>query len=428
MLRPAAGEAPGSGSREAPPVSGPFGLRSRFGPASTVLLLAFAVAVMLSSRPSGPSLPLWGLVGVEVALPIWWSRDRSTPPAWSLGLFLAAAAALVAADPHSSSALVLVVIGTALAILRLPDRPAIAVAAISLAVGVLSGLRQRVEFGGNSGLLSVGAAYAVAYGALIASRQRMRHQWETERLLADLQDEHRRLEAAHAQLAQHAQDMAELAASEERNRIAREIHDVLAHALTVIIVQAEAAAVRLRTDPPGAADQVRTVAGLARQALQEARLSVAAIRADPGAAGLDSLRRLCQDATRLSGMRCDLSAEGEERPLPAPVALAAYRILQEALTNARRHGQAERVQVGVAFSARALTLTITDDGRAADTAEAVPGSGLRGMRERAQGIGGSLSAGPLPGHAGFCVRAELPLPEDAGREPEVAARTEGGAP
>jgi signal transduction histidine kinase len=138
------------------------------------------------------------------------------------------------------------------------------------------------------------------------------------------------------------------------------------------------------------------------------------VPADPGAGGLDALRRLCAEVTRLGDLRCDLEVRGPERPLPAPVAHAAYRILQEALTNARRHGGARRVSVECAFEEGAVALTVTDDGRGGGEAAVVPGSGLRGMRERAARAGGRLEAGPVPGGAGFRVRAELPLGDPAG--------------
>ena len=354
----------------------------------------------------------WPLVAIDAALTVWWARRREEPPTWSLVVAGVATAGLLALRPEIGAVLVLVLLTTGMAILRLPDRPAVILGAVSLGLMLLAGLRQRLQLGSDQGLISDVVGYSVAFGALISSRQRVRHQWETERLLAELAEEHRRLEEAHARLAAHARQVAELAASEERNRIAREIHDVLAHSLTAIIVQAEAATVRLRGGPEAAAEPVRTVAGLARAALQEARLSVAAIRADPGAAGAEALRRLCDDATRLGGIRCDLTTEGEEQALPAPVAHACYRILQEALTNARRHGQARSAEVCLMFADGRLTLTITDDGSGAASTSPLPGSGLQGMRERALGVGGSVSAGPVAG-GGFRVHAEFPL-ADAG--------------
>jgi len=424
-----------------------------FGPlrrsVSAVLLLAFAVVTARS--PGGlphPGLE-WPLMAIDVALPLWWSRMREVPPTWSLVTFTVVMAALLGAQPRAGGLMVLSLVGTALGILRLPDGRALAFGGAVATLALFAAIRERLQLGSVQGLVDMVVAYSVGFGALISSRQRTRHHWETERLLADLAEEHRRLGAAHARLAEHARSVAELAASEERGRIAREIHDVLAHALTAIIVQAEAASVRLRTDPPAASEQIQSLAALARGALQEARLSVAAIRANPGAAGMDVLRRLCADAERWSGMRCAFTVRGAQQPLPAPVAHAAYRILQEALTNAHRHGRAAEVEVSLAFGPGALTLTVDNDlpqpeGMAQSAAEgagepeagpeigpvatapfdapaqegsapavervgALPGSGLRGMRERAEGLGGHLRAGRAPG-GGFRVAAVLPLP------------------
>lgn len=405
------------------------------------MLLALGVFLAVGS---GARVPPVGLLagGVVVALPMAWSWRRTPPPTWTLWAFLTAAGALLALAPRVADLVILILLGTLLATTRLPDRPALWFACASLALALAAGLWQWLTLGGSHNLTTAATAYAVGYGVSVIRRQRTRHQWETERLLENLAEEHRRLEAVHARLAAQTHDLARLAATEERNRIAREIHDVLAHALTAIIVQAEAAAVRLGTDPPTAADQVQTVAHLARQALQEARLSVSAIRAEPGTAGLDVLRRLCQDAGRWANLDCTFTVTGSERPLPAAVALAAYRILQESLTNARRHGQAGRVDVSVALASAHLTLTVVDGGPAGEsggTAQAapsagsggtdpVPGSGLRGMRERAEALGGSLEAGRGPDGHGFRVRAVLPL---AAEEPEpvrAGSTEEGGAP
>lgn len=399
---------------------------ARPGSLSAVLLLAFALGTALTARDMAHPALGWPLVGAVVLLALWWSRTRADPPTWSLWAFAAAMAGLFAVEPRPGPLMALSLVGTAIGVQRLPDRSAATFGGAVAALALLAGARERLQLGSSRGLVDMVVTYSVGFGGLVTWRQRTRHHRETERLLAELAEEHRRLEAAHARLAEHARNVAELAASEERGRIAREIHDLLAHALTAIIVQAEAATVRLRTDPPAAAQQIHSLAALARSALQEARLSVAAIRADPGAAGVDALRRLCAEAERWSGMRCTFSLRGGERPLPAPVAHAAYRILQEALTNARRHGRATRVEVALTFGADLLTLAVDNDlpGQGAETpprdlgqsvgglqsAGAVPGSGLRGMRERAQSLGGSLEAGARAG--GFHVCASLPLPAD----------------
>ena len=390
--------------------------RGPLRPQAALLFVLFGLVVTLAGAPTRPPAFEWVALAAATALPVWWSLLGTAPPGWSLAVFLVAGAVLLAARLEMGGAVVFVLIGTGLASVALGDREALALWMISLGLALLAALRAWLQVRSPVALTTVVPSYAVAGGFVIAGRLRRRHQQETERLLADLESEHRRLEVAHAALAEHARRVAELSAAEERNRIAAEIHDVLAHALTAIIVQAEAAAIRLRADPAGAAGQVSAVAALARDALQEARLSVAAIRADPGAGGLDALRRLCDEATRLGGLRCTCGVEGPERPLPAPIAHAAHRVLQEALTNARRHGAAEHVTVACAFLPGTFALTVTDDGRGSGEAEVVPGSGLRGMRERAARADGRLQAGPLPAGPGFRVRVELPLPADASED------------
>jgi signal transduction histidine kinase len=372
-----------------------------------------ALALTFGLAQGGTPLPLayWIPFAAAGIIVVSWAPRSEGPPQAQLAIALALAA-LCALQAPRSAASELLLMGTAgTAFVRYNDtKRGVTWALIGLLIAEAATLRLLGTLPGPApAAWSILKDFVVFYALVVAGRQRRLRQRETERLLRELEADHARLEAAHARLQAYATHAAELAASEERNRLAREIHDVLAHTLTVIIVQADAAVVRLQTDAAGATEQVRTVARLARQALQEARLSVAAIRADPGAAGVDALRRLCEDAGRLAGLRCELRVEGTERPLPAPVALAAYRIVQEALTNARRHGGAEHAEVRLAFTDGAIELTVRDDGTGAPAAADGHGSGLRGMEERARGLGGAFAAGPAPGGLGFTVRAELPL-------------------
>ncbi len=379
-----------------------------------------ALALAFGLAQGGAPLPLafWIPFAAAGAIVVSWAPRTAGPPPAQLVLALAIAGVCAFQAPRSAASELLLMGTSGTAFVRYTDtKRAVTWAVVGLLIAETATLSLLGTFPGP-----LPAAWAilkdfVVFDALvIAGRQRRLRQRETERLLRELEADHARLEAAHARLQEYASHAAELAASEERNRLAREIHDVLAHTLTVIIIQADAAVVRLQSDAAGATEQVRTVARLARQALQEARLSVAAIRADPGAAGVDALRRLCEDAGRLAGLRCELRVAGEEQPLPAPVALAVYRITQEALTNARRHGMAERAEVCLTFAGEAVSLTVRDDGAGAPAPADGQGSGLRGMEERAQALGGSLSAGPAPEGRGFLVRAELPLTP---RVPEV---------
>jgi signal transduction histidine kinase len=200
--------------------------------------------------------------------------------------------------------------------------------------------------------------------------------------------------------------------AEEQARIARELHDIVAHALSVIIVQAGAADDAFERDPVGAREPVRAIDSAARAALADLRrvLGILQDTADyEPQPGLDQLDRLI-DRVRAAGLDISFEIEGSLRPLSAAVELSAFRIVQEALTNSLKHADAGHVHVRVLYGDR-LELEIRDDGHGdggsgADTS----GNGLVGMRERVALLGGVLSAGPVRG-GGYRVTAEIPIDE-----------------
>ncbi|MEV5437195.1 sensor histidine kinase [Streptomyces sp. NPDC052682] len=209
------------------------------------------------------------------------------------------------------------------------------------------------------------------------------------------------------------------AVSEERLRIARELHDVVGHHLSLINVQSAAALRRLRKDPAGGPERAEQALGAvkeaSREALRELRATLGVLRQAGEAAptapvpGLDRLGDLVESA-RLAGLDVRVHTDGPPGPpLPPEVDLAAYRIVQESLTNVARHSGATRVTVRTGRGPDALTLEITDDGRgpSSPVPGTAPGSGITGMRERARALGGALTAGPAP-DGGFTVRAVLP--------------------
>ncbi|MFC3998179.1 sensor histidine kinase [Nocardiopsis sediminis] len=207
-------------------------------------------------------------------------------------------------------------------------------------------------------------------------------------------------------------------ATEERLRIARELHDVIAHNISLINVQAGAAA--HGRDPDQAFAALDAIKRASKDTLRELRGTLGVLRqVDDAAAPLAppaSLARVGDLAaqTTEAGLPVRLREEGDAVPLPAPVDLAAYRIVQEALTNARRHAVASRAEVTVAYGPHGVSVQVDDDGRATPGAAAAPeGNGLRGMRERATALGGDFHAGPRP-EGGFRVRAVLPAPADDG--------------
>lgn len=200
--------------------------------------------------------------------------------------------------------------------------------------------------------------------------------------------------------------------AEERLRIARELHDVMAHTIASITVQAGVAADVLRDSPDQAIDALRTIRSASREALTELKATVGLLRqSGPAdglrapAPGLDQLDGLLDMVTG-AGMGTEVAVTGRPRPLPAAVDLTAYRIVQESLTNVLRHARATRTRVLIAYQADSVTVTVDDDGRGSDGVPA-DGYGLAGMRERAAALGGRLEAG-VAAEGGFRVQAWLP--------------------
>jgi signal transduction histidine kinase len=224
-----------------------------------------------------------------------------------------------------------------------------------------------------------------------------------------------------AELERARAELARRAVVEERLRLARELHDVVAHAISVIAVQSGVGAHVANTQPEEAAKALAAIEVTSRAALIELRRLLGVLRQEgepegslapvPGLADLDAL--LAEVAK--AGLAVRLRVEGTPSPLPAGVDLSAYRIVQEALTNVVKHAGPARAQVVVGYRDHAVTVEVTDDGRGvvAPTGDgpARVGHGLIGMRERVQVFGGDLEAGPRPG-GGFRVAARLPLAAD----------------
>ncbi len=205
--------------------------------------------------------------------------------------------------------------------------------------------------------------------------------------------------------------------AEERLRIARELHDVLAHTISAISVQAGLALDVLDDSPAQARAALGAIRASSRAAMTELKATVGMLRAGDDAsaprsppAGLDQLDQLLT-MVRDAGLHIEVAVTGEARPLPAAIDRAAYRIVQEALTNVVRHAGASCVSVAISYERAALTLMIADNGRDPASGQPAPlGHGLVGMTERAVLLGGRLQAGPRPG-GGFLVQAQLPTEE-----------------
>jgi signal transduction histidine kinase len=219
---------------------------------------------------------------------------------------------------------------------------------------------------------------------------------------------------------------AQRAVLRERTRIARELHDVVAHSMSVMVVQAGAARRTLERDPERAGEALLHIEATGRGALEEMRRLVGVLRQDgdegagipdesaarlpqPGIGEMPHLIRQCEEA----GLPVSLAVVGMERPLPSGVELVVYRVLQEALTNTMKHAGPARADVVLRYGDDQVALVVCDNGRGALSRppEALSGHGLTGMRERVALYGGSIDAGPRPG-GGFRVRAELPVTPD----------------
>lgn len=224
-------------------------------------------------------------------------------------------------------------------------------------------------------------------------------------------------------VALRAQEVAE-AVTAERLRIARELHDMVAHSIGIIAIQAGVGSRVMQTQPAEAREALRAIEATSRETLSGLRRTLVSLRqADRGATaseqsplapspGLADIERLAA-ATAGAEVRVDVSRTGEQRPVPADIGLSAYRIVQEALTNVVRHAGTERCRVAIDYGEEELSVEVVDDGRGASGDGSGHGFGLIGMRERVGLLGGHLSAGPRP-EGGFRVAARLPLPASVG--------------
>jgi signal transduction histidine kinase len=219
----------------------------------------------------------------------------------------------------------------------------------------------------------------------------------------------RRLSERHAE---QEKARAQAAILEERARIARELHDVVAHAISVIVLQARGGRRVLQAEPADAQEAFATIERTGHQALEEMRRLLGMLRATDEQLALapqPSLKELDRlvEQVQAAGLPVQIVIEGEPRELPPGVDLSAYRIVQEALTNALKHAGPARARVLLRYDADELELEIADDGAGSGDG-AGTGQGLIGMRERVSVYGGELQAGQRP-EGGYALRARLPL-------------------
>ena len=339
-------------------------------------VLLVLVTLPLAVRRRTPAATLLTAAGALVVGAFLVSHSNGVP----VGVFLAMLLAFYSVGAHCDDR-------------RSPLVGAVAVAAIAAA-----DLARPGTFSASGTRPSAWLAFAIAW--LVGRDLRRRRQ-----RVAELEDRAEQLE-------REREEQAQLAVAEERGRIARELHDVIAHGVSVIVVQAQAGP-HLVGDPQRVIGVFRAIESSGRDALVELRRLLGilrtedeqlAIRPQPGLGSLQSLVK----QMRASGLPVQLRIEGEPVHLPAGIDLSAYRIVQEALTNVVKHAGDASAEVVIRYGARALELDVVDDGRGRAPSRNGSGHGLIGMRERVALYDGTLETGTRDG-GGYAVRARLPF-------------------
>ena len=254
----------------------------------------------------------------------------------------------------------------------------------------------------NGGIISTAIFFVVIFTQLRVNEQEARIKAEE---LAH------QLEVANRRLAEYAAQAEELAATQERNRLAREIHDNLGHYLTIVNVQIEAAKLTSESDPARALDALNKAQDLAQKGLNSVRESVAALRVSPveGRPIDDAISELIEES-QTTGLQTEFKIIGKKKPIEPKVALALYRVVQEGLTNIRKHANASHVDVKLDFSQTdSVRLTLQDNGIGAKDTDG--GFGLIGIRERVHLLDGEFNLITEP-NQGFQIHVRLPCEED----------------
>jgi len=363
-------------------------------------LLLFAVAMTETATGSHWVGPRWltGITLAAVTLPLAVLADwPEAVVGWVFGVMVVWSA--IAGTSASIAVFFALLVASFGAGYHVERRRVLFLAAAAVTCGVFA-LRARGDqnpgdYAFTFGLMT--AAYV--FGALLRSRAKLAVA-EADR--ADRAEEQQQL-------------VTQVALADERARIAREMHDVVAHAVSVIVVQSVAGRTVVATDTAEASRAFDTIEHTGQQALAELRRLLGVLRtADESAllAPQPTLARVDELVSRAeaAGLRASLAVTGTPRALPPAVDVSAYRIIQEALTNALKHAGPTNVTIDVAYTGDAVRLRVADDGGAGSPVtrrQGEGGHGIVGMRERAALCGGTLSAAPRPG-GGFVVSAELP--------------------
>jgi signal transduction histidine kinase len=360
------------------------------GPFTLAIVLALAALLQLALVEGGATSVIANLLET---LPLAMTRRRLLPAAW----LIVFGTWILIADPLSSFTFAGIAGQVTVAYLVAARRRRIA--SVLLAMPFLFGA---VAVPAGQGRFSSVLLLVLIVGALaFGDARRQRGQAIAER------------DATRRAMTDTLRDQA---ATQERARIARELHDVVAHHVSMVAVQAETARLTTPGMPPEGRERLAAIGDTARDALIEMRRLLGVLRADvAGEAerapqpGLDRLGELVDEA-RAAGTTVRLAISGEAVALPPGVDLTAYRIVQEALTNARRHAPGAAVDVAVDYGEGAVRVRVRDDGPG-PSGDGDGGHGLLGMHERVAMVGGRLRVGPADGTGGFAVEAELPIGE-----------------
>jgi signal transduction histidine kinase len=343
------------------------------GVAAVLLLL---VTLPLAVRRRMPAATLLTAAGALVLGAFLVSHSNGVP----VGVFLAMLLAFYSVGAHCD------------------DRRSYFVGVVAVAAIAAADLARPGSFNASGSRPAAWLAFAIAW--LVGRDLRRRRQ-----RVAELEDRAVRLE-------REREEQAQLAVAEERGRIARELHDVIAHGVSVIVVQAQAGP-HLVNDPQRVVGVFRAIESSGRDALVELRRLLGILRSEDEQLaigpqpGLGSLQSLVEQM-HTAGLPVQLRIEGEPVQLPAGIDLSAYRIVQEALTNVVKHAGDAAAEVVVRYGPRALELAIVDDGHGRATSRNGAGHGLIGMRERVALYSGTIEAGTQDG-GGYAVRARLPF-------------------
>jgi signal transduction histidine kinase len=389
---------------------------------------ALAGAVIGQGKTDGPTGPLWfDLLAILAILTPLFARRRfpfGAPAAVGVAVVLTS---FVDERLVPFDFIIFLASCAAVFLIGLIRERAQAVAGLVLAWGVVAVVAYRDPLGNLDGFIAPSVIFGIIWTIAFALGRKFEEADEAreraaraergreERARSAVTEERARIARELHDVVGHSVSVMTVQASavtEERARIARELHDVVGHSVSVMTVQASAVRRLLRPEQQREREALLIVEQTGREALAEMRRMVGVLRRPEEAPALapqpslEHLGKLVEQA-REAGLPVDLRVEGEPLPLPAGLDLTAYRLVQEGLTNALKHARAERAQVLVRYSDGDIEVTVSDDGQGAGSGDG-GGHGLVGMRERVAVYGGELEAGPRP-EGGYRLRAKLPL-------------------